>query len=1117
MPHHMTRIARGNVLLLAALLFASCSVQASKSEFAAAPIDLQVGEGFVNPLGYYESTPRLSWKLAPSADSDLQTAYQVQVTSRPEDLETGANLWDSQKVVSGSTSWIRYRGKELSSRQQAFWRVRVWDENERASAWSDIQTFELGLLVNADWTGRWIGHPDTLSNKQPSKQVLATPQYLRKSFVISGDVQHARLYITAKGLFKPFINGAPVAQDDVMTPGWTPYNKRIETLTYDVSQQLSPGENTIAVSLAGGWYSGRVGSQMEQDHRLPPRLLAQLEVTYRSGETQVFETNETWKATLQGPIRFASIYDGERYDQAYELPGWTVAGFDDSAWDPAIEEPLDEKVKLRPKRHSPIRVVQEVPAVEVVSASNGVAVFDLGQNMVGVPRITVPAVAGQEITVRFAEALHNGDFYTENYRGAHSTNYFLPVLTGTIEYQPTFTYHGFRYVEISGFDSSQTPSRDWLTALVQHSDVGLHASFESSHAKLNQLSRNIIWGLRSNFYDIPLDCPQRDERLGWTGDAQVFASASMYMADVYGFWSAWLQSMREDQNEDGSIPHYIPFGEWINWSSSGWGDAATIIPWELYVLTGDQTILEDNYEMMMSWLGFHESQSEDHISSMRTFGDWLQPYPKAEDIVGNRGDTDFGLISTAFYAHSVELTTRAARVLGREGDVGRLSILHGQIKTAFRSTFFDEHLQPRMGDATQTAYLLGLAYGLFDTVEVVLAQERLISLIDQADMHLRTGFLGTPLLTSVLQDAGRSDLAYELLLKETYPSWFHSINNGATTTWERWNSYSLSEGFNPQRMNSLNHYAYGSVSRWFYEGILGIMPIEPGFNRIRIEPQFSSRLTSARGSYPTPQGEVEVDWRITDGTLEMSFTVPKNTLADIVLPSIKSGSLLLDGEVHRDNQILGLGPGRYELTAMFPGNSHVEIDGLVAIEAEDFTKQERDETRRWLRFDDDSASGGAYLSLLPDTRTTHDDELIRGENFSDVRGAMAVLSYPVFFRQPGRYYVWARALSTGSEDNSVHFGLNDQWPDTSARVQWCKGKHQWTWSSARRVPENHCGDELTIWLDVPVAGNHTLNLSMREDGVKLDKIILATDNAFFPQDTGPGATAAAPGSVGSEL
>ena len=549
----------------------------------------------------------------------------------------------------------------------------------------------------------------------------------------------------------------------------------------------------------------------------------------------------------------------------------------------------------------------------------------------------------------------------------------------------------------------------------------------------------------------------------------------------------------------------------------GLGDAATIIPWELYVLTGDQRILQDNYHMMKRWLAYHDSQSKDHISAMRTFGDWLQPYPSAEGREANRGDTDFELISTAFHARSVDITRNAAKVLGRASDYERLSALHSQIKTAFRNRFFDEQLRPRQGAATQTSYLLGLAFGLFGAEEE-LAQEHLVRLIEQANVHLGTGFLGTPLLAPVLQDAGRSDLAFELLFRETYPSWFHSLNNGATTTWERWDSYSLTDGFSQQHMNSLNHYAYGSVARWFYEGILGITATEPGFKAIRIEPQFNARLARATGGYRTPQGEVLVDWQLSDDQLEMSFSVPKNSVADIVLPSVDPDSLVVDGEAQDANQILRLGPGHYALKAALRARVHMEADGLVMIEAEEFARQEKDGIRRWFRVDGsgsgheaadsdphhvEGASGGAYLEILPDTRATHDDRLIRGENFSETPGHMAILSYPVCFLQTGRYYLWARAFSTGSEDNGMHFGLDGRWPDSSARMQWCEGKHQWTWSSARRVPENHCGEPLTNWLDVGAVGRHTLQVSMREDGFELDKIILARDRNYVPRGVGP--------------
>ena len=891
----------------------SLSVEPSSS----APIDLKVGEGFVDPLGYYEVSPRFSWVLPETSGGLSQSAYQIQVASSEAQFSEAIYLWDSGKVLSDKTSWVDYEGQALASRQRLFWRVKVWDENDQSSAWSASQTIELGLLNKSDWLGKWIGHPDTVLSKNPTQPTLATPQYLRNSFEVKGEVKQARLYITAKGLFKPYLNGDEIAGEDVMTPGWTPYAKRVESLTYDITDNIVQGENAIAASLAGGWYAGRVSDFLDRDHRLPARLLAQIEIAYTSGETQILTTNKDWVVSQSGPIRFASIYDGEHYDQSLEFSGWNDVDFKSTGWAQVITEPLDVKVSIEPKRHAPIRFRESLPVKEIIDVKDGTTIFDFGQNMVGVPKLRIPVLAGQEVKVRYAEALHKGGFYTDNYRSAQSINLYRPSEDGWIDYQPTFTYHGYRYVEVSGYDTSYAPAKDWATARVQHSDIRIHANFESSDAKLNQLSENIIWGLRSNFYDIPLDCPQRDERLGWTGDAQVFVTPSMYMADTYGFWAAWLQSVREEQGPDGKIPLYIPFVEWINFASSGWGDAVTIIPWELYMSTGDETILADNYEMMKGWVNYHGIKSEDFISNMTTFGDWLQPYPQnvTPKNNGNRGDTNFNLIGTAYYARSVELTIKTAEVLGNDDDVQRLKALHSDIKEAFFDRFFDEDLKLKQGRPTQTTYLLGLAYDLFPEGKRSVALAHLIDQIEKADFHLRTGFLGTPLLTQVLQDAGRSDVIYELLFKESYPSWFYSINNGATTTWERWNSYSIEEGFNPQGMNSLNHYAYGTVSRWFYEGILGITPAKPGFKHIRIEPQFSQQLSHAKGGYTTPQGEVFVDWSLEGNKLDLEIRVPKNSVADIILPIGDAESLVVNGESKLAEDLVGIKPGLYKIGA----------------------------------------------------------------------------------------------------------------------------------------------------------------------------------------------------------
>lgn len=914
------KIGTLSVLLLCCYALIACSqLQTPALPMVFSLHDLRVGEGFVDPLGYYEANPRLSWRISESATSQFQTAYQIQVASSIAQLLEKPDLWDSHKVNSTDNAWHKYQGERLTSRQKAVWRVKIWDENDVASHWSEPASFELGLLNNDDWQAVWIRHPETGettthgSEGKEYQNKLYRPQYLRREFVAKGEIAQARLYVTAKGVFKPYINGQQVA-DDVMTPGWTPYAKRIETLTYDVTDLLMAGENVVSASLAEGWYTGRILGHRERD--VPPSfMLAQLEIIYANGNKQVVTSDRNWKATHNGPIRMAGNYDGEEYEQALEMPGWNNIQFDDSNWTPVITEEIDGHVALKPKRHSPIRTQMELPSVDVVSDKGGVIIFDMGQNMVGVPHIKIPVIAGQKVKLRFAEALENGEFYQKILRSAKATDYYLPNITGEIEYQPTFTFHGYRYVELSGHDSTKEASLDWIKGVVQHSDFKVYANFESSHPKLNQLQKNVTWGLRGNFFDVPLDCPQRDERLGWTGDAQVFAAPSMYMADVYGFWAAWMQSVREEQMDDGLVPFYVPNRRHFQ-ASSGWGDVATIIPWELYWLTGDKTIVEDNYDMMKRWLDYHASQSQNLISTMLTFADHLQPYPLVEGREGRRGDTDKSLISTAYYARSVEYTAKSARLLGKIDDAEKFERLHEQIKSAFKQHFYAQNLRVKQGVSTQTSYLLPIAFDLFGDQEKSIAKQHLIAAISKAGNHLGTGFLGTPLLAPVLQELGESELMYELLFKETYPSWFYSINNGATTTWERWNSYSVEEGFNKDSMNSLNHYAYGAVAKWFYEGILGITSLEPGFSKIQIEPQFSSKLKHAYGEYSTPQGKVSVRWKIEKQKLTLDIVIPKNTKADVLLPRVDTPTIHIDGtKVTSSEQLKQLHPGSYRIAA----------------------------------------------------------------------------------------------------------------------------------------------------------------------------------------------------------
>jgi alpha-L-rhamnosidase len=846
------------------------------------PENLTISEGFKNPLGFYDASPTFSWQLPVEANVKGQSAYHIVVASSEDLLPNNADLWDSKKQVTGQSTWIKYEGKPLESRQKVYWQVRYWNQDGEASQWSAINHFEMGLLSNSDWQAKWVGLNTAKDSIRGRENVLIhKPQYLRKGFELSDDVASARLYITAKGVLDVSINGENVS-DDVMSPGFTTYDKRIETLSYDVSDLIESGQNTIGVELASGWYSGRLlWGTTPWDNSISPKVLVQLEMTMKDGSKEIVTSNESWKGTTNGPLQFAEIYDGEIYNANLQMADWATNNFDDKNWHNVEVANLDENVKLEPKRHTPVKDKIKLEPKEVTK-KDGAVIFNLKQNMVGVPLVKVPMKKGDTLKIRFAEMLSpDGTFYTKNYRSAHSTDYYVASKDGDIEYKPKFTFHGFSYVELSGFDTSKEPTKDWVTGIVQYSDFKDNGSFTSSHEKLNQLQSNIVWGLRGNFLDIPTDCPQRNERLGWTGDAQVFGPTSMFNADVYKFWASWLQSVREAQLEDGAIPWTVPDTRGNKIASSGWGDVGTIIPWKIYQRTGDVGFLEDNFEMMKKWVGYHQKKSKNHISNMMSFSDWLQPYPESEK---NTGDTSRNLIGTAFFARSAKLTAQTAEVLGKTEEQAKYEALYQTVAEAFDNKFFDDTGKVKGVTETQTSYLLALAFDLLPESKVENAQSNLLRKLKEADNHLRTGFLGTPLMSRVLDDMGKVDLVYKLLFNETYPSWFYSINQGATTIWERWNSYSKTEGYNPMSMNSLNHYAYGAIGEWMYERIAGIAPLEAGYKVIKIAPQVRQPLNAASASLNTPYGKVASSWEVKRDIFNLEVTIPPNTIARVVVP-----------------------------------------------------------------------------------------------------------------------------------------------------------------------------------------------------------------------------------------
>ncbi len=876
-------------------------------------VQLAISEGFENPIGFYDATPTFSWQLPIDATVKSQSAYQIVAASSPDLLPDNADLWDSKKQVTDQSIWVDYKGKALTSRQKVYWQVKYWNQDDAASQWSATNTFELGLLHNSDWKAKWIGLPTKEENVLGSQDnIIHRPQYLRKDFELTQAIASAKLYITAKGVFDVAINGKDVS-DDVMPPGYTPYKVRIETITYDVSDLIVSGQNAIGVEVAAGWHSGRLGWMKSfWSDTESPKVLCQLELTMKDGSKEMILSDATWKGTTNGPIRVSEIYDGETYDANLEMANWTTHGFDAKGWKQADAFPVTEAIRLEPKRHTTVKPKLKLETKHIIE-KEGAVIFDLEQNMVGVPLLKVPMKKGETLKIRFAEMLSpDGTFYTENYRSAASTNYYTASKDGVVEWMPKFTFHGFRYVELSGFDTTKTPSKEWVTGVVQYSDFEENGTFKSSHDKLNQLQSNIVWGLRGNFFDIPTDCPQRDERMGWTGDAQVFGPTSLFNADVYKFWASWMQSVRESQYDNGGVPWVVPDVLYNNKVSAGWGDVSTIIPWKIYYRTGDKKILEENFDMMKGWVAYHEATSKNFVSSMGGFADWLQPLPENGET---RGDTSHSLIGTAFFAHSTKLTAQTAKVLGKEAEYKKYQKLYENVAQAFDAEFFDANGNVKAVAETQTSYLLALAFDVLPEAKQKKAKANLLRKLKEADNHLRTGFLGTPLLSQVLDETGEIDVIYKLLFNETYPSWFYSINQGATTIWERWNSYSKTEGFNPQNMNSLNHYAYGAIGEWIYERIAGIAPLEAGYKTIRIAPEPRAPLTSAEADLNTPYGKVASAWTLTEGTFNLKVTVPPNTTAKVIMPGKMDATEANSNVKLMNDNTLQVQPGTYTFTS----------------------------------------------------------------------------------------------------------------------------------------------------------------------------------------------------------
>ncbi len=880
-------------------------------------------ENLSNPLGIDVLQPNFSWQLVSPQRNVKQVAYEIKVSDSEAGLANGKSIWSTGKINAEQSIHIPYNGNTLQSGKRYYWQVRVWDNKGNSSPWSKAAYWQMGLLQPADWKAQWISPGFKEDSLRPAP-------LFRKEFSNTKKIKSATAYITAHGLYEAQINGKRVG-DAYFTPGWTSYNKRLQYQVYDVIPLLKNGANAIGVTLGSGWYRGNFSFKSSNLYGKDIALLFQMDITYEDGTALSVVSDGSWKSAT-GSILYSEIYAGEKIDNRLDKKGWALPGYNDASW-VGVTTTDYTKQHLIATYNEPVKKQETFRPLNIITTPKGEQVIDFGQNLVGWVVVKATGTAGQEIKISHAEVLDKqGNFYTENLRAAKAQDTYILSGGGQELLEPHFTWHGFRYIKIEGYPGAIKPEN--FEAVALYSDMKPTGSFTSSDTLINQLQHNIEWGLRGNFLDVPTDCPQRDERLGWTGDAQVFFRTASFLRGANNFFAKWMKDLAADQRNDGSVPHVVPntIGDkgWAEGSSAGWGDVAAIIPWSMYEVYGDKRILENQYASMKAWVGYIQSQSPDFLwNKGRHYGDWLF-YSITVDNDGKSAITNKYLIAQCFYAHSVQLLINAASVLGKTEDVATYSNLLQKVKEAFLKEYTTANGATMSN--TQTSYVLALQFDMLPENLRQQAADRLVANIKEYGNHLTTGFLGTPYLCHVLSRYGYTDVAYTLLMQKTYPSWLYPVTKGATTIWERWDGIKTNGTFQTAEMNSFNHYAYGAIGDWMYRVAVGLDIEENtiGYNKITIKPHIGGGLTHATASYATPYGTLSSGWNIQGGRLVMRAEVPANTTATIYIPVTGKNEILESGvalSALKDIELLGeekgyfkikAGSGKYEFNTLYP-------------------------------------------------------------------------------------------------------------------------------------------------------------------------------------------------------
>lgn len=883
-----------------------------------------------DPLAIQTDKPRFSWELTDSTYGARQTGFEIKVT------KNGEVMWESGKRTSSDQSQVEYEGIGLRSQDDCVWQVRVWDQNGKVSDWSKAR-FRVGKLNESDWSSAWITTPEALPAIEKTdkgyKGLESLPvTELGKSFNVEKKVVSATLYATALGAYEATINGKRVG-DHILAPEWTDYHQRVQYQVYDVTKLLSTGLNAWCVLLGDGWYAGRIGMAQSLDPRGYPRAVygrrawfkGQIEIQYSDGTKTVVPTDKSWMSSTDGPVRSSDIYDGEEVDESnirlvndtHKVPSWFDAPVITSTSVPGGYNP-----RLVAQSNEPIRVVDTIRPVSVTEPKPGVYVLDMGQNMVGWLECDLTVVPRSTVSIQYAEMLNDdGTVYTANLRGApqhdviRTSDQSLNQRYRT-HFRPHFTYHGFRFVELTGLPEKPKPS-DFKGQVFCSSSPEI-SDFVCSDPMVNRLWANIFWTQRANLMSSPTDCPQRDERLGWMGDILAFAQNGYYNMDLSGFFTKWLQDVRDAQANDGRYPDFAPHPYDKNARFNGvpgWGDAGVVCAWVHYRNTGDVRLLNDHFDSMKRWVDWIASKNPENLwkhDRHNDYGDWLNGNTLERQGWDNTGgEVPKEAFATMMWYQSVRMVAAAAQVTGRESDAAALSKKADDIKVAFQGAY----LKPDgeiLGD-TQAGYALALYIGLVPAELEGKAFDKLVSAIDKRGGVLTTGFHSTLPMMEVLTARGRNDLAYKLLLNKEFPSWGYTIENGATTIWERWDGFVKGRGFQDPGMNSFNHWALGSVGQWMMETVGGIKPDKAGWQTCTIAPKPGKGIEWAKVSYRSPRGTIKVSWSTKSGT--MSVTVPPNMDAVIELPSDLRSALMTkgkDGLNDAKNGVFRVAAGTYE-------------------------------------------------------------------------------------------------------------------------------------------------------------------------------------------------------------